>query len=205
MQPLGSEVRDDVRLMAARELAELKINIVVNTRVMNVTTTPTGKQSLELVTITTKNEMATNILETDLYIPAFGIQPNTGFIPTTMLDTDGRVKVDRETLQAIDHTVIFALGDACNFEASKGKYADAQVRFLAPALQERLAGRHMPIYKASETLVFAVTIGRLRGTGQVGSWRLWGWIVRFSIDKHLGTDYASEIAAGNRTMTQTNW
>ena len=72
-------------------------------------------------------------------------------------------------------------------------------------MQDRLAGRTMPTYNANDTFVFAVTLGRYRGTGQVGNRRLWGWIVRMTIGKHMGTDYAPDIAAGNRTMTQTKW
>ncbi|KAJ3543436.1 hypothetical protein NM208_g3571 [Fusarium decemcellulare] len=122
-----------------------------------------------------------------------------------MLDPDGRVKVNRETLQTTGYANIFTLGDASNAQTAKGKYADAQVRYIAPALQDRLAGRTIPTYKADDTLVFAVTLGPYRGTGQVGNWRLWGWIIRLTIAKHMGTDYAPDIVAGNRTMTQTKW
>lgn len=178
--PLGSKVRDDVRQTVVRELAELKIKIVANTRVVGATTTPTGKQSLTLQTSSknkhdyNKTDTATTTLETDLYIPTFGVRPNTAFAPAAMLDTDGRVKVDRNTLQATDHTNVFALGDASNAQAASGKHADAQVRFIARDLQGRLAGRTMPTYNADDTFVFAVTLGQYRGTGQVGNWRLWG-------------------------------
>lgn len=175
--PLGSEARDDVRRTVVRDLAKLKVKTVANTRVVDATTTPAGKQSLALRTSSGKNkndetadtDTATTTLETDLFIPTFGVRPNTAFVPAAMLD------------------------------------ADAQVRFLGPALQDRLAGRTMPTYKADDTFVFAVTLGRYRGTGQFGSWRLWGWIIRMTIAEHLGTDYAPEIAAGNRTMTEVKW
>ncbi|KAE9362588.1 FAD/NAD(P)-binding domain-containing protein [Stipitochalara longipes BDJ] len=204
--PLGPEVRDDVRRTAVSELAKLKVKVVTNTHVVGAVATPAGKQSLALRTSgKNKTDTATTTLETDLYIPCFGVRPNTAFVPATMLDVDDRVKVDRNTLQATGYANVFALGDASNAQTANGKHADAQVRFLAPAMQARLGGCTMPTYKADDTFVFAVTLGPYRGTGQVGSWRLWGWIIRMTIGKHMGTDYASEIAAGNRTMTETKW
>ena len=207
--PLGPEARDDVRQTVVRELAKLKVKIVTNTRVVGTTTTPAGKQSVALRTSdknkNSKTDTATTMLETDLYIPTFGVRPNTAFVPAAMRDADDRVKVNRDTLQATGYANIFALGDASNAQTAKGKHADAQVRFLAPAMQHRLAGCTMPTYKADDTFVFAVTLGPYRGTGQIGNWRLWGWIIRMTIGKHLGTNYAPEIAAGNRTITETNW
>lgn len=211
--PLRPEARDDVRRTAASELVQLGVKIVSNARVVNAVTTTAGQQSLTLRPSGGKTENNTGpliettmtTLETDLYIPTFGVRPNTPFMPAAMLDTDGRVKVDRSTLQAVGHANVFALGDAANAETANGKHAGAQVRFLAPALQEYLAGRALPSYKAEDKFVFAVTIGPYRGTGQVGGWRLWGWVVRATIAKYLGTDYAADIAAGKRTMTERNW
>ena len=207
--PLGPEARDDVRQTVVRELAKLKVKIVTNTRVVGATTTPAGKQSLALRTSdknkNSKTDTAMTTLETDFYIPTFGVRPNTAFVPAAMRDADDRVKVNRDTLQATGYANVFALGDASNAQTAKGKHADAQVRFLAPAMQHRLAGCTMPTYKADDTFVFAVTLGPYRGTGQIGNWRLWGWIIRMTIGKHLGTNYAPEIAAGNRTITETNW
>lgn len=210
--PLRPEARDDVRRTAASELVQLGVKIVSNTRVVDAVTTTAGQQSLTLRPsggIKNNNgedtETTTTTLKADLYIPTFGVQPNTTFMPAAVLDADGRVKVDRTTLRATGHANIFALGDAANAETANGKHVDAQVRFLAPALQELLAGRAMPSYKADDRFVFAVTIGPYRGTGQVGGWRLWGWVVRATIAKYLGTDYAADIAAGKRTMTERNW
>lgn len=203
--PLRPEARDDVRQTAASELAKMNVKIVANTRVVGATTTPSGRQSLTLRRSGGGPDAEEAILETDLYIPAFGVQPNTSFVPASMLAADGRVRVDRATLRAVDHANVFALGDAADAETATGKHADAQVRFLGPAMQEILAGRAAPVYKPDERFVFAVTIGPYRGTGQVGGWRLWGWIVRMAVGRHLGTNYAPDIAAGKRTMTETNW
>lgn len=207
--PLRPEAREDVRRTAASELATLNVKIVANTRVVGAATTPSGRQSLVLQRCDTQgagpdaDEAAT--LEADLYIPAFGVRPNTSFVPAFMLAADGRVRVDRATLRAVGHDNVFTLGDAADAETATGKHADAQVRFLGPAMHEVLAGRTPPPYKPDDRFVFAVTIGPYRGTGQVGGWRLWGWIVRMAVGRHLGTDYAPDIAAGNRTMTETNW
>ncbi|CAK7201155.1 hypothetical protein SEUCBS139899_003857 [Sporothrix eucalyptigena] len=198
--PLGPAVRADVRQTIVDELAKLHVTVVESTRVVDVAATAAGKHVLTLQTGTTATTM-----ETDLYIPAFGVRPNTAFVPPAMLDADGRVAVRRDTLQPPSHANVFALGDAANAESATGKHADAQVRFLAPALQAWLAGRPIPTYKPDDTFVFAATLGPYRGTGQIGDRRLWGWVIRLLIGKHMGTNYASEIAAGSRTLTQTKW
>lgn len=205
--PLEPDTRDDIRRTVTSELSKMKVKVTTNTRVLAVTATQAGnKQSLLLRTGGENDTDATETtLETDLYIPAFGIRPNTDFLPAAMLDGSARVKVNRETLQTESYANVFALGDASNAQTARGKHADAQVRYFAPALQDRLAGRIVPNYKADDTFIFAVTLGPYRGTGQVGNWRLWAWIIRLTIAKHLGTDHAADIAAGKRTLTQTNW
>ena len=134
--PLGSEVRDDVRRTVVHELAKLKVKVLANTRVVDATITPAGTQSLTLQRTSGYNKSenhqigaASTMLETDLYIPTFGLRPNTAFVPAAMLDADGRVKVDRETLQATGYSNISAMGDASNAQTANGKHADAQVRF----------------------------------------------------------------------------
>uniref|UniRef100_A0A8H7N5E3 FAD/NAD(P)-binding domain-containing protein n=1 Tax=Bionectria ochroleuca TaxID=29856 RepID=A0A8H7N5E3_BIOOC len=168
------------------ELTQLKLKVMTNTRVVDVSTAPAGKQSLVLQRTdkVTDNAATIRTPKADLYIPAFSVRPNITFVPEEMLDFDGRVKIDRTTLQATRYANIFAFGDAANAQTATSKHADAQ---------------------ADDTFVFAVTMGPNRGTGQLGSWRLWAWIIRGTIAKHLGTDYAPEIVAGNRTITQTRW
>lgn len=103
---------------------------------MDVSTAPAGNQSLVLKrTDKATDDTAATMLEADLYIPAFGVRPNTTFAPEEMLDSDGRVKVDRTTLQVTGYANILALGDAANTQAATGKHADSQVRYLAPAMQ----------------------------------------------------------------------
>ena len=85
----------------AGELEALNVKIMTHTRVMSATTTPTGKRVLDLGTGGKNNNemdmnLATTILETNLYIQTFGVRPNTAFVPAAMLDLDGRVKVDKK-------------------------------------------------------------------------------------------------------------
>ncbi|KAK3897118.1 hypothetical protein C8A05DRAFT_48143 [Staphylotrichum tortipilum] len=130
--------------------------------------------------------------------------PNTAFFPPSLLSPSLRVTVSLATLQ-IPPPNIFALGDASAAQSANGKHADAQVRYLASALQEYLNGRAMPAYKPDDRYIFSVTMGPYRGTGQVGGRRLWGWVIRTAAGRHLGTDCAGHVARGRRTMTQTKW
>ncbi len=204
--PLGAHIRADVRKIAADELAKLRVKIVANTRVVDVSPSTGAKEGKQTLTLRASSKGATTTtLETDVYIPTFGVRPNTAFVPPALLDTTGRVRVDRTTLQVEGHANIFALGDVANAQSASGKHADEQVVYLAPALQDHLAGRSAPAFKPDDGVVLAVTIGRYRGTGQMGSWKLWGWLIRFAKGRHMGTDVAPEVIAGNRTMMQKKW
>ncbi|CAH0017113.1 unnamed protein product [Clonostachys rhizophaga] len=143
--PLGPEARLDIRQTVVDELTQLKVKVMANTHVVEVSTTPARNQSLVLKsTDKVPDDTAITVLEADFYIPAFGVRPSIAFVPEEVLDPDGRVKVDRTTLHATGYANIFALGDAANAQTATGKHADTQIGYLAPAMQVWLIGRLIP-------------------------------------------------------------
>lgn len=48
--------------------------------------------------------------------------------------------------------------------------------------------------------MLGVTLGRSRATGQMGSLKLWSFLLWYLKGRFLGTDYAGQYAAGKRTL-----
>ncbi len=201
--PFESKYLRGVREAAKKELERLKVKVVVNAKA----TLPTDNSS-KTVTIT-KTDGTTSTLQADLLIPTFGVVPNTSFLPASMLDARGFVK-QTTYLRAEGHDDIFVVGDAGNLQTPQAAHAEQQtlhvVRLLeARALAAEAAGAAVPEYKPADKIMFAATVGRNRGTGQMGNWKLWSWIVWLAKGRYLGTNYASDIAKGARTMTVKEW
>ncbi|KAK3903351.1 hypothetical protein C8A05DRAFT_14701 [Staphylotrichum tortipilum] len=201
--PFVSKFRRDVREAAKKELERLKVKVITNAKV----TSPASSNSTTLTL--TKTDGTTSTLQADLLIPTFGLIPNTSFLPASMLDARGYIK-QTTYLRAEGHDDIFVVGDAGNLQDPQAAHTEQQtlhvVRLLeARALAAEAAGAAAPEYKPSDKIMFAATVGRNRGTGQMGNWKLWSWIVWFAKGRYLGTNYAEDIAKGARTMTVKEW
>lgn len=216
--PLDPKYRRDVREIAKKELEHLKVKVIPNTRVTSspspngmLTLTTTAAAATTIVKVSPSSEKrrsTTTTLHADLFIPTYGTSPNTSFLPESMLDSRGFVK-QTPALRAEGHDNIFVAGDVGNFQDPQGVYGDAQAVHVAKVLDARAAGGGkeavLPEYKPDERIVFAATIGRYRGVGQMGGWRLWGWLVRMFKGKHLGTNYAEGFVKGDRTIGVKDW
>lgn len=198
--PLGTNIRRDVREAAKRALERLQVKVIANARV----TSPANSSFPGTVTITNKSSNSTETLQADLLIPTYGIIPNTSFLPQSLLDSRGFVK-QTQFLRAEGHNNIFVVGDAGNLESPQGVHADKQAVHASKLLEARLLGQEEQAYQPDERVMLAVTVGKNTGTGQVGGWKLWGWMVWLFKARYLGTDYAAGIAKGERTMTMKSW
>jgi NADH dehydrogenase FAD-containing subunit len=83
---------------------------------------------------------------TDMYIPAFGLTPNSSYIPDQYLNAKGFVKV-HDDLQVRGAPDVYALGDVCDIETPQYMHTDAQSKYLGKALCEVIRGRTPGAYK----------------------------------------------------------
>ncbi|KAF4977808.1 hypothetical protein FZEAL_5715 [Fusarium zealandicum] len=197
--PLAPPATDNVRKQAQKELERLKVKLIPNTKVISAAPKP-GSSDIELEL--RASDGTTKTITAQAYLPATGVKPNTSFVPSAMLDGDGYVK-QTTRLQAEGHKDIFVVGDAGNLEVSKLMHAEAQSRHLIKALAVYLDGGEVPEYAPNKKEMFAVTLGRSRATGQMGTMKLFSIVIWFMKGRHLGTDYAGGWAAGKRTMSVT--
>jgi apoptosis-inducing factor 2 len=81
------------------------VNIKLRTTITSSPQLPNGQQELTL--------SSGDKLTTDLYIPAFGLIPNSSYIPAKFLNPNGFVKVD-EYLKVKGEGDVWAIGNLCD-------------------------------------------------------------------------------------------
>ncbi|KAH6606353.1 hypothetical protein Trco_005506 [Trichoderma cornu-damae] len=196
--PLAPPVLESVRRQTRAELEKLNVKLVPNTTVTAVERSADGDTVLTL----TSSGGTTKTLTTQAYIPTTGGTPNSSFVPAHLLDGNGFVQ-QTKSLQAKGYSNIFVLGDVGNLEASKAGVADAQTVHLIKALPVHLRGGEMPEYNPSTKDFVGITLGRSRGTGQMGSFKIFSFVIYYFKGRFLGTDYCHLIAAGKKTLLTT--
>ncbi|KAL6700158.1 hypothetical protein J3F84DRAFT_362902 [Trichoderma pleuroticola] len=195
--PLAPPVMDSVRKQTKTELEKLKVKLVPNTKV-----TAVNYSGTDTVLTLTSSDGKTKTLTTQAYIPTTGGTPNSSFVPAALLDSEGYIN-QTASLQAKGYDNIFVIGDIGNLEGSKAGVADAQTVHLIKALPIYLKGGAMPVYTPTTKVMVGITLGRSRGTGQMGSFKVFSFLIHYAKGRFLGTDYAHLIAAGKKTLMTT--
>ncbi|KAL7931226.1 hypothetical protein V8C35DRAFT_310723 [Trichoderma chlorosporum] len=195
--PLAPPLMDSVRKATKTELEKLKVKLVPNTKV-----TAVEYSGNDTILTLTSSDGKTKTLTTQAYLPTTGGVPNSSFVPENLLDSDGYI-MQTKSLQAKGYDNIFVLGDVGNLEDSKAGVADAQTVHLIKALPIHLKGGAMPAYTPSTKIFVGITLGRSRATGQMGSFKVFSFLIHYAKGRFLGTDYAHLIAAGKKTLLTT--
>ncbi|KAK9482093.1 fad binding protein [Lipomyces starkeyi] len=189
--PLESKNLEATRQAAKKELEKLKVKIIANARVTK-TTNRAGGNVLGLI----KADGSKETLETDLFVPTWGVTFNTSFAPTSLLEPNGRLKVTK-SLRAPGYDNVFLAGDAANADSYAATIREPQVRYLATALGQYLTGGKVPEYSPQTKVGLAGSVGPGRGIGQMGNFNMWSFLVWYYKARHMCTNVAPEYAAGN--------
>lgn len=157
---------------AKKTLEKLGVKVITGTR---ATETP-GKDSGVEVALSTGE-----VLAVDLHIPAVGSLPNTDFLPKSMLDDYGWVKVTHE-LRVEGYENLWAAGDVTTLGPRTSMAACDQVPILAGNVGAALKGER-PVLKQYNPSpvgpIIAVPVGPKfpNGTGEAFGWKLPGVVV----------------------------
>jgi apoptosis-inducing factor 2 len=198
--PLAERYMRDVREVARNELDKLKASLIMNTRVHAVTSPgPDGPFSIEL-----SREGTKQIIQADLFLPTYGVVPNTDFMPAGLLDSQGYI-YQTTYLRARGYDNIFVVGDAGNLQPPSGSNAEEQCRHLVKILDAYLIGDPLPEFHPSTKITLGMSIGRHKGTGQVGDWRPWGFLFTYMKSRTLLTEVAPGYVAGTRMAVARSW
>ncbi|KAK9366156.1 hypothetical protein V1509DRAFT_630693 [Lipomyces kononenkoae] len=167
-------------------LQSLKVDIKLQTKIIGSAQTPDGRQELTL--------SDGDKLITDMYIPTFGVRPNSSYAPTKYLNTDGFVMVD-DYLKVKGVEDVWAIGDVSDLEPPQFMFANKQSAHLAKNIILILSNKKPLPYK-SGTRGMGVQIGRKAGTGYLGSIKLPGFLVSM-LRKNLFIDNMGPTVTGS--------
>ena len=171
------------------DLKKLGVKVVRNKRVAS-TAEVNGRTKLKL-------SDGTDII-TDCYIPTFGLKTNTAFVPPKWLDNAGDISVD-DHMRVTGTANVWALGDVSNKEAKQITITDNQIIYLSGALDALLTrSETAKAYEPEKKTLIFLSFGKSYSTGQIGNWRLWGFLVSWVKGRHLFTDGAESYVQGKK-------
>jgi NADH dehydrogenase FAD-containing subunit len=132
-----------ISTVAIKELRNLLVDIRLQTGVESVVQLADGRQELTLSSSGDK-------LVVDLYIEAYGLLPNSSYVPDKSLKADGYVAVD-QFLRVKGAEDVWAVGDVSDAEPSQLIICERQSVYVAKSIVSILGNKTPPPYKASTT------------------------------------------------------
>lgn len=203
--PLESRIMTATREAARAELVSLGVRVIGGGKIAGVAEAPGGGGKLLEIAKTEQPDgggtatTTTETLEADLFIPTFGVSYNTAFAPAGLRDAAGRLHQDA-TLRAPGHANVFVVGDAGNLQPPQAAFVTPQVQHLVRGFARYLETGDVAAYAPDPKVLFGVSVGPGRGTGQIGSFKPFSWMIWWFKSRHLGTDYAADYASGARVL-----
>ena len=191
----ASHVLPSVSQSVERDLEKLGVKLFRNTQVIDVQVNAAGgEDAASQTTLTLSNGSP---LIADLYLPLFGVQVNTSFVPPSLLDTAGNLILEK-TMRISGTTNVWGIGDVGNIEPKQVTVVDAQIIYLAGALDLVLIGEGEKVkdYKPSGKTMIFITMGKKYATGQIGGWKLWSWMVSYVKGRKIFVDTAEGYVGG---------
>lgn len=145
-------------------------------------------------------------IEADAYISTTGAIPNNKFVPPEFLSNEGWVEVDdgfrvKSSAGSDDKSApplpIYAVGDITSHGPRVLTKISGQTPILVANLKADISnGGKRLTYAPSTSLLMVVPVGKSTGTGQLGGWVPWGFLVGFMKGKDfLISKFPSLIAA----------
>ncbi|KAF7563636.1 hypothetical protein G7046_g431 [Stylonectria norvegica] len=178
-----------VQNVVEKDLKKLGVELICNARVTEAKNSDKGTQT----TLTLSNGSA---LTADLYLPLYGIKLNTSFVPEKLLDVEGNIKQD-ETMRAVGTKNIWAMGDVGNTDPKQLTITDNQIIHMAAALEAVLVDSGpVKVYEPASKKMIFISLGKGFGTGQIGNWKLFGFMVTYVKGRKLFVETAAGYVGG---------
>ena len=125
-----------------KALEKLNVDVKLQTRITELVQLPNGRKELVLSDGTK--------MTTDMYIPTFGLTPNSSYIPAAYLNAHGSVMVD-EFFGVKGTKDIWAIGDVADIESWQFITCDKQSTHLAKNMISLMSNKPLLPYKAATT------------------------------------------------------
>lgn len=133
---------------ATKQLENLNVKIRFQTTVTGSTQLSDGRQELTL--------SSGDTLIADLYIPTFGVTPNSSYVPGQFLNANGFVLVDDFLKVKGAGDTVWAIGDVSAAEPPQLIYSDKQSVYVAKNINLLLSGKAPLPYKKATRKWFSV-------------------------------------------------
>ncbi|MCJ1400479.1 hypothetical protein MMC11_003685 [Xylographa trunciseda] len=153
---------------ALKALANLNVDVKLDTKVMGSVQLPDGRKELTL--------SSGDKLTTDMYVPTFGLVPNSSYIPTSYLNANGSVMVD-EFLRVKGAKDVWAIGDVSDIELPQFITCDRQSTHLAKNMISILSNKPLLPYKVAASRFMGLQIGKKAATGHFGTFKVPTFII----------------------------
>ncbi|KAG0646068.1 Oxidoreductase ptaL [Hyphodiscus hymeniophilus] len=178
-------LRPAIAKRAENFLAKLGVAVIKNVRVQAVEPPNAGTES-----VTTRATLILDngkTMDADLYIPATGTRPNTGFMDKTLLSADGRVDTNASTLRVESAGPrIYAIGDVASYARpavhlilTAVPVVCANIKrdlLLACGKEEKSVGEDR-VFKEDTRETQLVPIGKSKGVGAAMGWQVSSFLV----------------------------
>ena len=102
-------------------------------------------------------------------------------------------------MRVVETKSAWGIGDVGNVETKPLTVTDAQIVHLSAALDSVLTAREVAQVKEYKPLgrtMILITMGKKYVAGQIGGWKLWGWIVAYVKGRMLFVDMAQGYVRG---------
>ncbi|SPO07042.1 uncharacterized protein DNG_09736 [Cephalotrichum gorgonifer] len=153
---------------AQKQLHAIGVDLKLGATVASQTELPDGRQELTFGD--------GQKLVADLYIPSFGVVPNTSFLPEKLLDSAGKVKVGGHlNVKGVDD--VFAIGEVADTEPGQYFTIEKQASHMAKSMIQILSGNAPLPYVATSTSMGGLLVGKKAGTGHFGNYKLPSFLV----------------------------
>ncbi|KAN0105956.1 FAD/NAD(P)-binding domain containing protein [Hyaloscypha variabilis] len=189
----ASNVLPSVSQTVEKDLQKLGVKLIRKTKVDGTHAVEKGEgSSVKQTSITLSNG---NTIVADLYLPLFGVKLNTSFVPANFLDSTGSIILDK-TMRVTGTKNIWGIGDVGNLEPKQVTVIDGMIIHLSAALDAVLTGTGgVPEYKLGKPMIF-ITMGKKYATGQIGGWKLWGFLTAYVKGRNIFVDTAKQYVDG---------
>ncbi|KAH7408575.1 hypothetical protein DE146DRAFT_381803 [Phaeosphaeria sp. MPI-PUGE-AT-0046c] len=166
---------------AEHKLQALGVDVVYNARVVDATEDEkTGRTTVTLAKGDT--------LEADLYVPAYGVEPNSSWLPTNLVD-EKKYLITSDTLR-VDAAGprVYSIGDVSNTTRNNVVDILGSVPVLAVNMKRDLLS-YSPsqpdakpkgkdrVFKQDPRTMLLVPMGSGGGVGEIMGWRVFGFLV----------------------------
>jgi len=174
---------------ATNELKKLNVEIKYSAKVSSTKPSADGKQTE--VTLESGES-----LTTDLYLPTMGLVPNTEYIPSKYLTEHKTVTVE-DTLRVTGTENVWAAGDVVSKPRAGFMITQKQAVSVAKNIDLVLKGKPAVNAKGMPVDVLAVSVGRGRGAGRAGSFKLPSLMVWLAKGKTMGIQMVGGYVDGS--------